>query len=100
MNTSEEECLLPKATIARVVKSHTPGYVRSSAEFRDLLGQCASEFVQLICSEANEVCMKNKKSKISEKHLVEALESLGFEKYIESVQGIGQEATDGVSVFI
>jgi hypothetical protein len=41
--------------------------------------------LQLIASEANDVCTKENKATISAEHIVKALQNLGFNEYLEEV---------------
>ncbi|KDN37794.1 hypothetical protein RSAG8_09949, partial [Rhizoctonia solani AG-8 WAC10335] len=42
----------------------------------------------MISTEANEICEKEAKKTISPEHIVGALKTLGFESYIEEVEGV------------
>ncbi|CAI5943699.1 unnamed protein product [Closterium sp. NIES-65] len=44
------------------------------------------EFINLISSEANEMCSKEDKRTIAPEHVLQALESLGFSSYLAEVQ--------------
>lgn len=43
------------------------------------------EFLQLVASEANDICTKESKSLIAAEHVIKALQNLGFNEYIEEV---------------
>ncbi|CAI5514469.1 unnamed protein product [Closterium sp. Naga37s-1] len=45
-----------------------------------------AEFINLISSEANEICSKEDKRTIAPEHVLQALESLGFSSYLAEVQ--------------
>jgi down-regulator of transcription 1 len=49
----------------------------------------------LISSQANEVCNKHQKNKISPEHLLEALQELGFPDFIDDLKSIGEEISTG-----
>ena len=53
--------------------------MRLSAETREFLAQCCTEFVQLLSSESNEVCEKEQKKTITAEHVLRALRELGFD---------------------
>jgi len=79
------ECKLPKATLASMIKEMLPTDLRCSAGARELVVECAMEFLQLLSSEAAETCNKEKKSKIVTSHVEGALRSLKFEQYVPDV---------------
>jgi down-regulator of transcription 1 len=59
--------------------------VRLTMDTRELIADCCSEFVQLLSSEANEVCEKDAKKTITPEHVLRALQQLGFERYFTEV---------------
>jgi predicted ATP-dependent protease len=50
-----------------------------------------SEFIHLIASEANEICEKETKKTIAGEHVISALQTLGFEDYVEEVDEVYKE---------
>lgn len=56
-----------------------------SKEARDLLIECCVEFITLVSSEANEISEKEAKKTIACDHITRALQTLGFEEYVEAV---------------
>ncbi|CAI5947196.1 unnamed protein product [Closterium sp. NIES-64] len=81
-----EDVSLPKATMSRLIKEMLPRDVRVSKDTQDLLMDCCLEFINLISSEANEMCSKEDKRTIAPEHVLQALESLGFSSYLAEVQ--------------
>ncbi|CAI7828411.1 unnamed protein product [Closterium sp. NIES-54] len=81
-----EDVSLPKATMSRLIKEMLPRDVRVSKDTQDLLMDCCLEFINLISSEANEICSKEDKRTIAPEHVLQALESLGFSSYLAEVQ--------------
>jgi len=77
---SGEDVALPKATVNKFANelASTLG-VRLALESRELLVQVCTEFVQLLSSEANEVCEKDSKKTITAEHVLRALQSLGLD---------------------
>ncbi len=59
--------------------------VRLTADTRDLIANCCSEFVQLLSSEANEICEKDSKKTITPEHVLRALTQLGLDRYLAEV---------------
>ncbi|KAG8747916.1 negative cofactor 2 transcription regulator complex subunit ncb2 [Ceratobasidium sp. 414] len=62
----DDELSLPKATVQKLI----------------------AEFIHMISTEANEICEKEAKKTISPEHIVGALKTLGFESYVEEVEGV------------
>lgn len=58
---------------------------------RDLLIQCSMEFLRMLSSEANEISEKESKKTIAVEHVETALKELGFEKYVDGIQGVVEE---------
>lgn len=50
-----------------------------------------AEFIHLIASEANEICEKEAKKTIAAEHVITALQTLGFESYLEEVEEVFKE---------
>ncbi|CAI5496584.1 unnamed protein product, partial [Closterium sp. Naga37s-1] len=86
-------------TMSRLIKEMLPRDVRVSKDTQDLLMDCClgglprwlyvsawAEFINLISSEANEICSKEDKRTIAPEHVLQALESLGFSSYLAEVQ--------------
>lgn len=44
-----------------------------------------TEFLQLVASEANDICTKENKSLITGDHMMKALTNLGFNEYLEEL---------------
>jgi len=53
--------------------------VRLAGETRELLADCCTEFIQLVSSEANEICEKERRKTIMPEHILAALQALGFQ---------------------
>ena len=73
-----EEQGLPRAAVAKLVTAALPKELRLAADARDVLVDAATEFVQLVGTEANEISEEESKKTIEDKHVVAALERLGF----------------------
>mmetsp|Transcript_14217 Transcript_14217/g.29090 ORF Transcript_14217/g.29090 Transcript_14217/m.29090 type:complete len:123 (-) Transcript_14217:2495-2863(-) len=65
--------------------------VRLAGETRELLADCCTEFIQLVSSEANEICEKERRKTIMPEHILAALQALGFQKYYEEVVELHQK---------
>ncbi|KAG8700044.1 negative cofactor 2 transcription regulator complex subunit ncb2 [Ceratobasidium sp. 392] len=84
----DDELSLPKATVQKLIAEILPKDILSSKESRDLIIECCVEFIHMISTEANEICEKEAKKTISPEHIVGALKTLGFESYVEEVEGV------------
>jgi hypothetical protein len=60
----------------------------------------SSEFIHLISSEANDACEKDQKKTIAPEHVVAALKALGFDNYVEGVEGVLDEHKEHVKVSV
>eukprot|EP00245_Coleochaete_scutata_P014610 TRINITY_DN629_c0_g1_i1.p2 TRINITY_DN629_c0_g1~~TRINITY_DN629_c0_g1_i1.p2 ORF type:complete len:147 (-),score=44.78 TRINITY_DN629_c0_g1_i1:292-732(-) len=77
---------LPKATVHAIIKEMLPSDARIANDARDMLTECCVEFINLLSSEANEICSKEEKKTIAPEHVLKALTTLGFDEYISEVQ--------------
>lgn len=80
-----DEVGLPKATMARAIKDRMPADMRIANDATELIVKCCEEFVRMISTAANQVSEKDKKSTILPEHVLEALEALGFQPYMEAL---------------
>lgn len=77
---------LPKATVNKFANEvASSSEVRLTSDTRELIAECCSEFVQLLSSEANDICEKEKKKTITPEHVLRALEQLGLDRFREDV---------------
>mmetsp|Transcript_10051 Transcript_10051/g.26855 ORF Transcript_10051/g.26855 Transcript_10051/m.26855 type:complete len:163 (-) Transcript_10051:2171-2659(-) len=81
-----DDVALPKATVNKFANELASSLgVRLALESRELLVQVCTEFVQLLSSEANDVCEKDSKKTITAEHVLRALQTLGLDKYYQEV---------------
>lgn len=60
--------------------------VRLTADTRELIVSCCTEFVQLLSSEANDICERDRKKTITPEHVLRALTALGMERFSQDVK--------------
>lgn len=84
----KDDVSLPKATVVKLVKEYVPRDIRVAKETLDAMLDCCNEFINLLASEANEVCTREEKKTILPEHAIQALKDLGFSSYIEEVQAV------------
>ncbi|KAL0490624.1 DR1 [Acrasis kona] len=96
--STEDDVSLPKATISKVIKEHLAGdNIRCANDTRDMIVDCCVEFVQMIATEANDLCTKEKKKTISAEHITDALKILGYTEYINEVNTVLQSHKDEIT---
>ncbi|OQV19472.1 putative Protein Dr1 [Hypsibius exemplaris] len=83
----DDEPAIPRAALNKLIKEILPS-LRVSAETRDLISACCTEFIHLVASEANDICEKQQRKTITPEHVVEALESLGFGEYRQDAESV------------
>lgn len=86
----EEDVTLPRAALNKMIKELVPN-VRVANDARELILNCCTEFIHLLSSEANEICLKREKKTISPEHILAALDSLGFASYLEDCRSVLEE---------
>ena len=90
---TDEEPAIPRAALNKLIKEILPN-LRVSAETRDLISSCCTEFIHLVASEANEICEKQQRKTITPEHVVEALTSLGFGEYRQDAESVMQDCRE------
>lgn len=55
------------------------------------LSRVSAEFIHLLASEASEISERQHKKVISPEHVIEALQTLGFNEYIDEVKTVFKE---------
>lgn len=85
---AEDEVGLPRATINKMVRDALPSDARLSADCCEKIIDCCTEFVNLISSEANEVCNKESKTTIHPDHVIKALTELQYTEFLPEVQEV------------
>ncbi|KAI8092775.1 histone-fold-containing protein [Halteromyces radiatus] len=90
-STVDDDLSLPKATVQKLINEMMPDDVVCAKDTRDLLIDCCVEFIHLIASESNEICEKETKKTIAGEHVLQSLQALGFEEYVEEVDDVFKE---------
>ena len=88
---SDDELSIPRAALNKMIKELLPN-IRVANDARELILNCCTEFIHLVSSEANDICVKGNKKTISPDHVVAALDSLGFGEYKHEAQSVLKEA--------
>ncbi|XP_076436182.1 protein Dr1-like [Babylonia areolata] len=89
--SQDDELSVPRAALNKMIKELIPR-IRVANDARELILNCCKEFIHLVSTEANDICVKQQKKTISPEHILEALESLGFGDYKDEAKAVLQEA--------
>jgi histone H3/H4 len=81
----DDEPVIPKATLAKLISSILPKGVSMAKDAKDMIGEFSLEFVHLLSSEANIISEKQEKKMILSDHVIAALKSLGFDDFVSAV---------------
>lgn len=82
----DQDRLLPIANIARIMKCALPDNSKVAKDAKDTVQECVSEFILFIASEAAERCQQEKRKTINPEDLLWALQTLGFDSYVEPLR--------------
>ncbi|XP_060834857.1 protein Dr1 [Rhopalosiphum padi] len=89
-SNEDEELTLPRASVNKMIKDALPN-IRVANEVREMIMNCCTEFIHLVSSEANQVCMAQQKKTINGEHLLTALDHLGFGDYRAEAEEVGRD---------
>ncbi|VDM39213.1 unnamed protein product [Toxocara canis] len=79
----EQDRFLPIANISRLMKNVIPSTGKVAKDAKECVQECVSEFISFITSEASDRCICEKRKTITGEDLLIALNSLGFENYVD-----------------
>ena len=82
----EQDRFLPIANISRIMKKALPPNAKISKDAKECVQECVSEFISFITSEACEKCLSERRKTINGDDLLHAMNTLGFEKYIDPLR--------------
>lgn len=85
-STREHDRFLPIANISRIMKKALPPNAKISKDAKECVQECVSEFISFITSEACEKCMSERRKTINGEDLMHAMNTLGYEKYVETLR--------------
>uniref|UniRef100_A0A0B7BWH4 Protein Dr1 n=1 Tax=Arion vulgaris TaxID=1028688 RepID=A0A0B7BWH4_9EUPU len=87
----DDDLSIPRAALNKMIKELLPN-IRVANDARELILNCCTEFIHLVSSEANDICVKQHKKTISPDHIVASLENLGFGAYKNEAKAVLKEA--------
>lgn len=79
---TDSDVSLPRSTMAQKIREAFPSDLRVASSTMDLVIECCAEFIQLMTSEANEICAADSKATINPEHIIKALQQLEFPEYV------------------
>ncbi|KJE93209.1 transcription factor NF-Y [Capsaspora owczarzaki ATCC 30864] len=86
----EQDRFLPIANTARIMKRaisrDQPDAGKIAKDAKECVQECVSEFISFITSEASDRCHNEKRKTITGDDLIWAMQSLGFDNYIEPLR--------------
>merc|ERR1712189_25147 len=82
----EQDIFLPIANVARIMKNSIPQNGKIAKEAKECVQECVSEFISFITSEAAERCQQEKRKTINGEDILFALNTLGFDPYVEPLK--------------
>ncbi|KAJ8905504.1 hypothetical protein NDN08_002011 [Rhodosorus marinus] len=95
-DSREQDRFLPIANIARIMKHALPQNAKIAKDGKETVQECVSEFVSFITSEASDKCQREKRKTINGDDLLWAMNTLGFENYVEPLKTYLQRYRDTV----
>ena len=82
----EQDRFLPVANIARIMKKVLPSNAKIAKDAKESIQECVSEYISFITSEASDKCQAEKRKTINGDDILWAMNTLGFEKYIDPLK--------------
>ncbi|XP_003739748.1 nuclear transcription factor Y subunit B-1 [Galendromus occidentalis] len=82
----EQDRFLPIANVVRIMKTVIPKSGKIAKDAKECVQECVSEFVSFITSEASDRCHQEKRKTINGEDILFAMQSLGFDNYLEPLK--------------
>ncbi|CAL9204755.1 unnamed protein product [Musa hybrid cultivar] len=82
----EQDRLLPIANVGRIMKQILPQNAKISKEAKETMQECVSEFISFVTGEASDKCHKEKRKTVNGDDICWALNTLGFDDYVEPMK--------------
>eukprot|EP00050_Salpingoeca_kvevrii_P007966 m.299783 g.299783 ORF g.299783 m.299783 type:complete len:173 (+) comp14243_c0_seq1:757-1275(+) len=80
---ADDDLFVPKTVVAKIAAEASDG-LRVAPDARDILVKCCQEIIQMLASEANELCAKRKKKTIGAEDVIASLESLELHQFLKA----------------
>lgn len=82
----DQDRLLPINNVGRVMREEVPPGFKVTKECKELMQEILTEFILFVTSEAAETSNNDRRRKLSGHAIVEALETLGFDPYLDQAR--------------
>lgn len=82
----EQDRFLPIANVSKIMKRAIPLNGKIAKDAKECVQECVSEFISFITSEAAERCQTEKRKTINGEDILFAMNTLGFENYVEPLK--------------
>lgn len=82
----DQDRFLPIANVARIMKNSVPKTGKIAKDAKECVQECVSEFISFITSEASERCHQEKRKTINGEDILFAMNTLGFDNYVEPLK--------------
>eukprot|EP01137_Pigoraptor_chileana_P031193 Opistho-2@18657 len=82
----EQDRFLPIANVSKIMKNAIPDNGKIAKDAKECVQECVSEFISFITSEASDRCHQEKRKTINGEDILWAMQSLGFDNYIEPLK--------------
>lgn len=90
----EQDRYLPIANVAKIMKKAIPERGKIAKDAKECVQECVSEFISFITSEAAERCALEKRKTINGEDILYAMQTLGFDNYVEPLKIFLQKYRD------
>ncbi|GMT23889.1 hypothetical protein PFISCL1PPCAC_15186, partial [Pristionchus fissidentatus] len=82
----EQDRFLPICNISRIMRRMVPDSGKMSKDSKEAVQEAVSEFISFITSEASDKCIEEQRKTITCDDLLNAIEMMGFDKYVEPLK--------------
>lgn len=82
----EQDRFLPIANVSRIMKKSVPPIGKIAKDAKECVQECVSEFISFITSEASDRCQQEKRKTINGEDILFAMNTLGFDNYVEPLK--------------
>lgn len=74
---------MPIANVIRLMRKIIPSHAKISDDAKETIQECVSEFISFVTGEANARCQHEQRKTITAEDVLWAMDTLGFDEYIE-----------------
>lgn len=81
----DQERMLPIANVGRIMKQILPSSAKISKEGKQVMQECATEFISFVTEEASDKCHKDNRKTVNGDDICWALSALGLDHYAHAI---------------